>query len=1055
MTITSGSLTVAELGRLVRSANPGAILLPPRRLRRVIKEDRAISGLGLQVPHQQSYTITRERLLQLIPREELGTTPDQHLPATLLLLEATDPFWITSPPREWVLQHYWRLLFHARVHAALDRHIAEGRLTPQTVAVRISRIGSAAFSEIRLVLDQERRLLPPADELTIYVEFAALYLELQKFAPRLLPIYFPTIEDFAAIDSLLAEDVDPASLLAETRPEGVSEPSEIGAEHGEDPVRHPAVPPADNERLSLEARAVRAERKGNLVRTARMQQRAGNAEAARIALDRLMDRLQAALAIDDVEKANWRAAVEPLRVPASDGIWPIEARLLYDLQKVCIDRERPVYAVDIVEWAYSLGGRPVKRELPGQIECRQLKHLRSARRRAAATQIGKSDRHALESILETAVERAETRMRETFRPRIAEVLHDVGMRPGNVPEEVALHKVTEELLDRAVERGYLRMGDVRDAVSRNNLRLPDLSGPREFFRGDKLIRANRRLPVLLDGVYRRGEFYLRWLQRLSSLAFGTPVGRVLVLYLLLPFGGAFLTVEGIQHIVTLGAKFLVPQATGAAGTSADQTVSPSEEEHFHFGVVSATFILGLCFFGLIHSAHLRRVFVQLFSASGRGLQLLCIDVPTFIIRLPVVQWILSSRVILWFGRYVARPAGAGLILGAVSLLVLSPRESLVVGAAAFIAGCFFFSSRLAAELEEALLDWLASLWLRFSIDLIPALFHFVMAVFKRILEALDRLLYSIDEWLRFRTGDSQWTFVWKLMLGTLWFFVSYIIRLYVNLFIEPTTNPIKHFPVVTVSAKIMAPFLVKIIILMTQFLSPFMNTAAAAVIAGLHALILPGIFGFLAWELKENWRLYRKNQPKTLRPDVIGHHGETMHGLLKIGFHSGTIPKLYRKLRRAEQHRETSSGRRQRELLHHLEEAVRAFTERELIYLLDLSRAWGRVPIHVGRIRLGCSSIRVELIGSAGGSRESAILFEEQSGVLTATMTQPGWLETVNEGALRAFAAASAGWYQMAGAKTGDKVTETGVAPITWSEWLQTWENDRQDKSIASPFLRM
>ena len=130
-------------------------------------------------------------------------------------------------------------------------------------------------------------------------------------------------------------------------------------------------------------------------------------------------------------------------------------------------------------------------------------------------------------------------MRATFRPRIADVLRDVGMRPSNLPEQVALNKLTEELLDRVVERGYLNMGDLRDAVSRNNLRLPDLSGPREFFRGDRLIRANRRLPILLDGVYRRGEFYLRWLQRLSSVAFGTVIGRILFLYLLLPVFNCF------------------------------------------------------------------------------------------------------------------------------------------------------------------------------------------------------------------------------------------------------------------------------------------------------------------------------------------------------------------------------------------------------------------------------------------------------------------------------------------------------------------------------------
>ena len=37
------------------------------------------------------------------------------------------------------------------------------------------------------------------------------------------------------------------------------------------------------------------------------------------------------------------------------------------------------------------------------------------------------------------------------------------------------------------------------------------------------------------------------------------------------------------------------------------------------------------------------------------------------------------------------------------------------------------------------------------------------------------------------------------------FAVAYVLRLYVNLFIEPTFNPLKHFPTVTVAAKIMCP----------------------------------------------------------------------------------------------------------------------------------------------------------------------------------------------------------------------------------------------------------
>ena len=69
--------------------------------------------------------------------------------------------------------------------------------------------------------------------------------------------------------------------------------------------------------------------------------------------------------------------------------------------------------------------------------------------------------------------------------------------------------------------------DLRDTLSRSQLKLPDLGGVGELLLGDRLIRANRGLAVVLDGVYRRGEVYLRWLQRLSSLAFGTAVGRFL------------------------------------------------------------------------------------------------------------------------------------------------------------------------------------------------------------------------------------------------------------------------------------------------------------------------------------------------------------------------------------------------------------------------------------------------------------------------------------------------------------------------------------------------
>jgi hypothetical protein len=1049
MTTDPPPLTVAELERLLRVTNAGAVLLPPRRLRRIIKEDRDLGGLGLQVPHRRSYTISRDRLLRLVPRDELGFAPEQHVPATLLLLERPDQEELDRQPRGEVLRRYWRWLFHARIHVVLERDLADGRLTPAAITERVRSMGLAVWSEIRLVLEQERRLLPPGNEPTIYVEFAALYLELQAFAPPLVSAYFPTIDDFTALSALLTQELDPCRLLAETRPAGAPDPvaslpaSEIDQPHSD------SVRPPEKEQRFLAFRAERAERKGNAVRAARLHFRRGDHESARANLDRLAERLRDALGLDADAMSHWREAIAPLLPPATRGIWPVEARLLYDLQKVCLDRERAVYGVDIGEWVYSLGQRSIKRVLPGQAEILQVKHLRGAAGRAAALQIPAAERQRLEELLHAAGARAEQTVRELFRPRVAEALHDVGMRPTSLPEQVALNKLTEELLDRVVENGRLNMGNLRDAVSRNNLRLPDLSGPQEFFRGDRLIRANRRFPVLLDGVYRRGEFYLRWLQRFSSLAFGTAMGRVLVLYLLLPFGGAFLTVEGVRHIAILAAKYLA-----VVGIMAEPTYEPEPADHaeahahhFHTSSLVTTVLLGSFLFGLMHSAMFRKWFVRALLVTVEGLRIFFVEWPAKILTLPAVRWILSSGPVVWFGRNLARPVLAGLLVGLLCLVWLTERESLVAGAAAFLAGCLFFNSRLAGELEEAFLDWLSRVWMRLSIELIPALFHFIMAVFKSIVEAIDRLLYTVDEWLRFRTGESRWTFAWKLVLGTVWFVVSYIVRLYVNLFIEPTTNPIKHFPVVTVAHKIMAPFIVVVFHTMTEYLDKFMNHALADAVAAVHVFLLPGIFGFLAWELKENWRLYRANQPRTLRPDMIGHHGETLRGLLRPGFHSGAVPKLYRKLRRAKRECDPAAARKQDAALHHLAQAVRHFTEREFIYLLELSRSWGKIAIRAGSVKLGCTNIRVELLGPEPSAESALLIFEEQAGFLVACVQRSGWLKKVSETSRRAFAVALAGWYAMTAVER-DCSSSADAMPIPWQWWVDAWDSDQRGEGV-------
>src|SRR4029077_653263 len=87
---------------------------------------------------------------------------------------------------------------------------------------------------------------------------------------------------------------------------------------------------------------------------------------------------------------------------------------------------------------------------------------------------------------------------------------------------------------------------------------------------------------------------------------------------------------------------------------------------------------------------------------------------------------------------------------------------------------------------------------------------------------------------------------------------------------------------------------------LTYYLAPYLSTPVAWVAVVTTFWLLPDAVAFLVWEMKENWSLYRANRGKTLRPVVVGAHGETMRGLFQPGFHSGTIPRLFSRLRQAE-----------------------------------------------------------------------------------------------------------------------------------------------------------
>ncbi len=731
-------------------------------------------------------------------------------------------------------------------------------------------------------------------------------------------------------------------------------------------------------------------------------------ERAAAQLESLLARLQKALHLAESELAAWRTALAALLSQAAQQFWPAEARLLYDLQKICIDRERPLYRPDLVEWAYSGFHQPLLRPLPNQALVLAVKHLRVAIGRLASVRVTDVQRQSLNKLLHDALHHGEERLRDCYRRPLADALARVGLEPHNLPERLGRDKLIEEMLDRITERGFLNMSDLRDALARNQLKLEDLASTRAFFQGDPLIRANRELAQDASEVYRRGEFYLRWLQRGSSLLFGTPAGRWLTLFILLPFLGAFATVVGVEeilHLVGFHSQAHIDRLEKElAAAEFDEDEAPVVQHKGKAIVrspasVVAIIALALFYLPLVHLPKFRQFVWRCALLAWRAIRAVLIDIPVTLFQVSGMRWFVQSRPFLLFIRYGLKPLPVALVAWA--LLAFNgegPIRSAGGAGLAFVVAALIINSRLGRDFEEVAIDRTVRN-VEFVRGLVPGLFLLVMNFFRAILEGMDRFFYAVDEWLRFRGGEGRIALVFKTMVGFVWFLISYVIRLYVNVFIEPTFNPIKHFPVVTVAAKILVPFWP---VLIPLFGGPFefLGRWTAFFMANVVLHSLPGAAGFLVWEFKENWRLYRANRPATLCPEIVGHHGETMLRLMKPGFHSGTLPKLYAKLRsaerRARRHGTWKAARRLREKLHEVEESIRHFTERELIAFLAAGKDWSHGLIELVRVRAGSNRIHLELAcAGASGAADAGNLelhFEELSGWLLTSIARPGWL---------------------------------------------------------------
>ena len=152
--------------------------------------------------------------------------------------------------------------------------------------------------------------------------------------------------------------------------------------------------------------------------------------------------------------------------------------------------------------------------------------------------------------------------------------------------------------------------------------------------------------------------------------------------------------------------------------------------------------------------------------------------------------------------------------------------------------------------------------------------------------------------------------------------------------------------------------------------------------------MLPGVFGFLVWELKENWRLYAANRPRDLHPVMVGSHGESDAAPDEAGVPFRPIAQALCPAppcqRKAHWTGNWKGVHKSHDALHHVEQDVRRFVERELANLLVHSRGWHGAQLPPAR-SCWLPTASWSSSTSAQLSKNSLWLtFEEQSGWLLA-----------------------------------------------------------------------
>ena len=117
---------LGELRQALYTTQPGAVLVQPRILRRMLRAEFKVPHLLIQAPHEKCYFFDRQVLFREVEQDELDLQADHALPPTVILLARPSAEELQDLDNEALLLQYWQLLFHAQVHLALHRRFQSG-----------------------------------------------------------------------------------------------------------------------------------------------------------------------------------------------------------------------------------------------------------------------------------------------------------------------------------------------------------------------------------------------------------------------------------------------------------------------------------------------------------------------------------------------------------------------------------------------------------------------------------------------------------------------------------------------------------------------------------------------------------------------------------------------------------------------------------------------------------------------------------------------------------------------------------------------------------------